>query len=57
MSWDKPTLQEEVRILIKETEDYADALHYVDEVAEDLKITRDEVIEELKRQLGKSSGE
>ncbi len=45
-------LQAEVRGLIRETEGYEDALHYVEEIADDLGIEVGLVVAELRRQLG-----
>jgi L-lactate utilization protein LutB len=43
-------LQESVRQLIEETENYEDALSYVDDLAEELSTSRKEVVKELDNQ-------
>ena len=49
----KSKLQEQVEQLTRETEGYEDALNYVEDIANDLGIKSEEVIEELKKQYGK----
>ncbi len=43
-------LEQEVRELIRETEDMNDAINYADTVAQDCDVSVDVVIEEIKRQ-------
>lgn len=54
---DDRTLMEmvkEVESLVRETEGYHDALNYVEDIANDLGIEVEQVVEELKRQCGRS---
>lgn len=50
-------LENEVEALVRETHGYDDALQYVQDIADDIQIDVEEVIQELKRQCGRAESD